>query len=118
MGVARFTPDGPGAADYAEQGTLRWPTHEGPAHRRLRCVSAGERAVDFSFPDGRPFHRLELRPDGFDAAHPCGADRYAGHFQAVGDDEWHATWDVEGPRKRFLLEGTYRRLRPAGPAPR
>lgn len=112
-GIARFTPDGPRAADYEEHGTLTWSGHQGPAHRRLRCASAGEHAVAFSFPDGRPFHLLELRPDGFDAEHPCGADRYAGHFLLVGDDEWHATWEVAGPRKRLLLQGTYRRLRPA-----
>lgn len=109
-GTARFAPDGPRAAGYHEQGILTWPGHAGPAYRSLRCASSGEHRVAFSFTDGRPFHVLELRSDGFDIDHPCGADRYAGRFVLVGNDEWRATWEVEGPRKRLRLEGTYRRI--------
>ena len=116
-GIARFSPDGPLAAGYDERGILTWPGHVGPASRRLRCESVGEGRVAFSFADGRPFHHLELRSDGFEAFHLCGADRYGGRFVLLGDDEWHATWEVEGPHKALLLKGIYRRIHARVSAP-
>lgn len=109
-GVARFAPTGGGAAAYREEGTMRFLDHVGSAHRDLRCRAVDQSSVAFSFPDGRDFHRLELRPDGYEAEHRCGEDRYLGRFLLVGDAEWHATWKVVGPRKALLLEGAYRRV--------
>lgn len=113
-GIARFTPEGPGTAAYREEGTVRFLDHVGAAHRDLRCAGVGEGSVAFSFPDGRAFHLLELRPEGYEAEHRCGEDRYLGRFCLVDEGEWHATWRVEGPRKALLLEGAYRRTGPHG----
>ena len=115
-GVARFTPEGPGAAAYREEGTVRFLDHVGAAHRDLRCTAVAEGSVAFSFPDGRAFHLLELRPEGYEAEHRCGEDRYLGRFLLLDEGEWRATWRVEGPRKSLLLEGAYRRVgRPGAP---
>lgn len=109
-GVARFLPGAAGAAAYREDGTMRWQAHVGPAFRALACAARGPASVDFAFPDGRHFHRLELRRGGYDALHLCGEDRYAGHFVLVGADAWRATWHVEGPAKALVIDGTYRRV--------
>lgn len=117
-GVARFEPDGPGSARYHEEGVLTWPGHVGRAFRTLRCEgSDDDRVVALSFPDGRPFHLLELRRDGFEVEHPCGEDRYVGRFRLLGDDAWEADWSVDGPAKRLLLAATYRRIGHATAAP-
>ena len=110
QGTACLDRVAPGKAAYREEGTLRFLDHLGAAHRSLRCAAAGQRAVAFAFPDGRPFHRLELSTSGYEAEHPCGEDRYEGRFVLLDDDAWSASWRVVGPRKQLHLVGTYRRL--------
>jgi hypothetical protein len=110
QGTACFDQVAPGMAAYREEGTLRFLDHVGAARRSLGCAAEGGQAVAFTFPDGRRFHRLELAATGYEAVHRCGDDRYDGRFVLLGDDEWTATWRVEGPRKRLLLVGSYRRL--------
>jgi hypothetical protein len=111
-GMAYFEPDGPGTAAYREEGVLAFLDHLGPAQRRLRCVAVSDEVVAFSFSDGRFFHLLERRSEGFGTEHLCGEDRYFGRFVFLGDDRWRARWHVEGPRKTLTLDGSYLRLCP------
>ncbi len=116
VGIARLEPAGDGRSRYREQGLLEWQGYRGQASRTLTVAPAGPATATFSFPDGRFFHLLQLRPDGYEVVHECGSDRYAGTFVLVGPDAWTATWRVDGPRKELLLAGEYTRLpaRPAG----
>jgi hypothetical protein len=85
---------------------VRFGAHEGPARRTLAIVpAAGGWAVEF--PDGRPFHPLDL--DGRPVEHLCGADRYTGAYRLRDDDTLEVRWRVTGPAKDLEIESTYLR---------
>jgi hypothetical protein len=100
-GTATFEPDG----RWTESGRIRFGGHEGPAGREL--VIDG-RSV--AFPDGRPFHALDLSSGACEVEHRCGADLYRGEYRLAGNDELHVRWSVSGPRKRQEIHTTYRRV--------
>jgi len=110
VGTLRVEPKGEADWRYHEEGILDWPSHRGQATRTLTCRRASRSRATFSFPDGRLFHDLELRPDGFSATHLCGEDRYQATFVLLGQDAWSATWAVEGPTKSLVLAALYQRL--------
>lgn len=110
QGTAWFEPASEGVLTYREEGLLEWPGYRGEASRSLLCRSIGPARVAFLFGDGRLFHDLELRPDGFEAAHDCAPDRYEGTFVLLGEDTWSATWRVSGPKKALVLHSRYRRV--------
>lgn len=111
VGIARVEPAGDGRSRYREEGLLEWQDYRGQASRTYTVAPAGPATAAFSFPDGRFFHLLQLRPDGYRVVHECGDDRYEGTFVVEASDVWSATWRVSGPRKDLLLVGRYRRLR-------
>ncbi|MCU1495087.1 MAG: hypothetical protein JWO62_2851 [Acidimicrobiaceae bacterium] len=110
-GVASFTPVAEEALDYQEKGELVWPTHRGTASRYLSYVRDTRERASVLFVDGRAFHLLELRTDGFQAVHVCGEDRYLGDFTLVSEAAWSAVWRVSGPQKALVLRSIYRRSR-------
>lgn len=110
VGIARVDPLGERRFRYHEEGLLQWQGYRGQASRTLLLAPIGPATVAFSFPDGRFFHLLQLRPDGYRALHECGEDRYEGAFALKGPDAWSATWRVTGPRKALVLSGSYQRL--------
>lgn len=114
VGIARIDPVSEGRFRYHEEGLLEWQAHRGQASRTLLLAPVGPATVAFSFPDGRFFHLLQLRTDGYRALHECGDDRYEGTFSLLGPDTWSATWRVTGPRKALVLSGTYTRLSDRG----
>jgi hypothetical protein len=111
-GVAEFAP-APGRGNevaWRESGRLRLDGYDGPAHRELALVPAGD-AWEVRFADGRPFHALDLTTGRCAVAHDCGADRYDGELRVAGPDELVVRWDVTGPGKAQRIESRYRRRR-------
>jgi hypothetical protein len=104
-GSARFTAAGDGL-EWVEQGRLTLGRYDGPARRTLRLVR-DDHGWDVRFPDGRPFHRLDLRGDRCAFDHPCGAARDAGEFTVRGPDAFEIGWEVSGPAKAQRLTGRY-----------
>ena len=99
-GLAEISADGV----WAETGRLRFGGYDGEARRVLRIVDG---AVEFE--DGRPFHALDLSGGTCAVEHLCGEDRYTGEFVVVSRDELRVAWLVTGPRKRQVIENSYRR---------
>lgn len=111
-GTVDFEPMDDGRLRQREQGTLRWGAHEGPAEREYVWRPGGYAgAMDVFFPDGRPFHAVDLTGSADDGAHWCSPDDYRVRYEAVGPDELRYTWDVRGPAKDLLLTSVLRRLR-------
>jgi hypothetical protein len=123
-GIVRFSPkDDDGGLAFHEEGTMRWPTpaggtFTGPASRDyvLHPTDAPD-AMDMTFPDGRPFHRMSFREEASQDRHWCDPDTYRVTYAVRGPDEFSYSWDVQGPRKDQFLESVLRRLGPDGPAP-
>jgi hypothetical protein len=127
-GVVIFSPDGDGGLRFHEEGTVVWPsvngpggdggTFTGPATRDylLRPSDTAD-AMDMLFPDGRPFHRMSFSPEASQDRHWCDPDTYRVTYVRHGDDEFSYLWDVSGPRKDLLLESVLRRLPAATPTP-
>ena len=107
-GVAEILPAGPGLYSYEERGTLTLGLSE-PLHATRRDLwRAAEGAIDISFGDGRPFHRVDLGGLRPETVHICPPDRYAVAYDFTAWPEWTATWRVEGPRKDYVLTSHYR----------
>lgn len=96
VGVAEF-----GGSRWSERGRLRFGSYDGEAVREYRLEPG---AVLFA--DGRPFHPLRWGA----VEHLCGEDRYSGQYILRGPDRFDVVWDVVGPRKRQLIDTTYRRM--------
>lgn len=124
-GVVIFseTDDG-GGLRFHEEGTVRWPasdgaTFTGPAMREylLRPTDSPD-ALDMTFPDGRPFHRMSFSADSSQDQHWCDPDTYRVTYALLGPDAFSYVWDVTGPRKDLLLESVLLRQTAPGDAPR
>ena len=68
---------------YAERGQLAWGDYRKHGlNARFATKPTIRDEVVVLFADGRLFHRLEMRAEGFWATHRCGDDLYEGHFVA------------------------------------
>lgn len=114
VGVGWFRP-ADGDLRYEERGRLRIGSHEVSAGRGLRLRLHGAGQADVAFPDGSPFHRLDLRSGCWQVTHDCGPDRYLGSYVVLSRSAWEMTWTVAGPDKQARLSSVYRRAAGAGP---
>ena len=115
-GVADFRPRPDGGLAHREEGDFTWRGVTRAAHREHRYEPAAPSGTALvRFPDGRPFHPLDLRTGRWHAEHGCPPDRYRGEFTVLGPDRWQVVWSVAGPAKRLLLATVHHRLlgRPA-----
>lgn len=115
-GVVRFTAlDDDGGLSFHEAGTIRLTAVDGgpftgPASRSyVFNRTEYPDAMDVTFPDGRPFHRMSFRPDASQDQHWCDPDTYKVSYTMLGRDEFRYSWDVTGPAKDQLLESVLRR---------
>ncbi|WP_457972473.1 DUF6314 family protein [Arthrobacter sp. D1-17] len=114
-GVAVFSANGDRGLRFREEGTVRWPAEggeifTGPATREYLLVPTGSPdALDMTFPDGRPFHRMSFTPEASQDRHWCDPDTYRVTYTLLGPGEFSYVWDVTGPRKNLLLESLLRR---------
>ncbi|GAA1907299.1 DUF6314 family protein [Streptantibioticus ferralitis] len=104
----RERPDG--ALLHTEEGQFTWGGVTRPAHRGHRFEPVGDGTSEVRFPDGRPFHHLDLRTGRWQAHHPCAADAYRAEFTVTGADRWQVVWKVTGPRKDLLMITIHDRL--------
>lgn len=93
---------------WREAGRLRLGSYEGPGGRSLVVARAGD-GWEVRFPDGRPFHPLDLAGGRCAVVHPCGEDRYEGEYAVEGLDAFSVRWQVRGPGKAQQLETRYNR---------
>ena len=64
------------------------------------AVRGAPSAAAVAFPDGRPFHDLDLATgDSGEIAHACAPDAYAGRVVATGAHTLTVEWRVTGPAK-------------------
>jgi hypothetical protein len=110
-GVADFTPDGAGGLAHAEHGTFLWRGTARAASREHRWGPGPDGTALAAFPDGRPFHDLDLRTGRWRTVHGCPPDRYEGEFTVLGPDRWRVVWRVAGPAKNLLLTTVHQRSR-------
>ena len=119
-GVVRFSPNDDGGLAFHEEGTMRWPTpaggtFTGPASRDyILGPTDTSDAMDMTFPDGRPFHRMSFRAEASQDRHWCDPDTYRVTYSFRGPDQFSYSWDVEGPRKNQLLASVLHRLGQGG----
>ena len=106
-GEAIIAPAGPGLFTYDEAGTLTLGAAD-PLHATRRYLwRAAEGAIDVSFEDGRPFHRISLAAFRPETVHLCPPDRYAVAYDFTDWPHWTARWQVEGPRKDYTMTTRY-----------
>jgi hypothetical protein len=95
-GTVLFTEDGSDLL-CREEGSLRFGRHAGPFTRAYRYAELGAGRAEVRFPDGRPFHPLDLTTGIWVAEHRCGPDLYRGLFRVLGPDLWTLRWELSGP---------------------
>lgn len=100
---------GPAEARYDEWGIFT----EGDAYRsraqRSLIYRPESSSVRVHFPDGRPFHDLDLTGGAWEVEHGCGADVYRITFLVGDADTLIERWRVRGPRKAYEAETFWRR---------
>lgn len=107
VGTAEFTADGPGAANYVEEGQLMVPGLVAmKASRRYRWVFAGAE-IEVFFEDGRPFHTIRGDVGAPAAHHDCPPDVYDVTYDFARFPLWRATWEVRGPAKDYTMQTDY-----------
>ena len=110
-GTATIAPSGPGLYTYDETGTLTLGDAE-PLHATRRYLwRTAEQAIDVSFADGSPFHRIALGAFRPETVHLCPPDRYAVTYDFTRWPLWTSRWRVEGPRKDYVMTSAYAPLR-------
>ncbi|MBO0714590.1 MAG: hypothetical protein J2P59_07520 [Acidimicrobiales bacterium] len=114
VGVGWFLPED-GGLRYEERGRLRTGSREVSAGRGLRLRLREDGQADVAFPDGSPFHGLDLRSGFWHVAHDCGCDRYLGSYVVRSPSAWETTWTVAGPGQEARMSSAYRRSAGAGP---
>ncbi|WP_147394277.1 DUF6314 family protein [Arthrobacter cheniae] len=115
-GLTTFTPDD-GGLRWDEQGTVSWPSFEGPAFRSYRVLGVGGAVIDIRFMDARLLCRLDLGTGAARDEHDCSPDTYLVDFAVRSRKLIHYTWDVTGPAKDLLLTTTLERRSEAATAP-
>ena len=110
-GVAAFTQTSPEDLSYKEQGLHSLPDG-GTLEFFQNYIYRLEREGLFArFADLRPFHGLQLYPDGSAlktaSMHLCGADIYRGEYVFEEDNRFSLRWDVQGPKKNYVIQTDY-----------
>lgn len=107
-GRARLAPDGAGLA-YAETGTLCLGAAPALAAGRAYLWRQAGPLIDVLFADGRPFHSFDPSGAAAAAGHDCAPDLYRVAYDFAAWPDWHAVWEVRGPRKDYRMDSLFRR---------
>ncbi|MCG6883337.1 MAG: DUF6314 family protein [Silicimonas sp.] len=105
-GTCKFTRSGPRLLQD-EEGWLETASGRFRATRRYVWTESGGR-LDVYFEDMRPFHSVPLNVATPGAVHLCDPDRYEVAYDFTAWPNWRSTWRVEGPRKDYRMETTFR----------
>ena len=96
-----------GAWRYEERGEMRLGSGETLAAERVYLWVQAAKGVAIAFADGRPFHEMPFA--GGAAEHDCPPDLYRVRYDFSAWPDWTAIWEVQGPRKDYLMTAQYRR---------
>jgi len=97
-----------------EAGVLRFRGKDYSAERVSLWDFPGKGRIEVRYADGRPFHDFVV--DDPEAVHMCGEDRYSVHY-SFNVDAWLSRWQIEGPKKDFVMTTRYRRADAKHPVP-
>jgi hypothetical protein len=89
-----------------EAGTLTLGNQEVKATRRY-IWAAADRRLDVFFDDMRSFHTVFLGVARHETVHLCDPDRYAVSYDFTDWPNWTTHWQVEGPRKNYVMTSWY-----------
>lgn len=110
-GMARFLHTAPETLDYDESGIHAARGGTVDFYQSYIYVQQ-DGGISVTFKDGRPFHRLQFgrSPQNLltaTAVHFCGDDVYNGQYVFHDNDNFSLRWDVQGPRKDYIIETNY-----------
>ena len=109
QGLASFLRVSATRLEYFEAGTLRTEDTALEAGRSWVLDMVDRSVADISFPDGRPFHRIDLRRGRARSVFLCDSDRYVGTFVAIAPSILIARWRVTGQKKQYVSTTTFNR---------
>ncbi|NNE87743.1 MAG: trigger factor [Silicimonas sp.] len=89
-----------------EEGTLVMGNQTMKATRRY-IWTAQKGRLDVFFDDMRPFHTVLLGVATHQTVHLCDPDRYEVLYDFTDWPRWSARWQVEGPKKNYVMTSTY-----------
>jgi hypothetical protein len=94
-----------------EEGALVLGNQTIKATRRY-VWTASEGRLDVFFDDMRPFHSVPLHVAAPETVHLCDPDRYQVAYDFGSWPEWRSVWQVEGPRKDYVMTNVFTRIEP------
>ena len=113
-GQAVFISAAPDRLDYREEGELYPALGQPSRFFRDYRYSLNPSGIAVAFADGAPFHAMQ--PDPADpwtvrGTHLCAEDFYRAvyGFRQGDPDLFTLRWDVQGPRKKYRIDTTFRR---------
>lgn len=111
-GVSRFVRSGKRLIQD-EEGVLGGvPGQPGlKATRRYVWLQDRDR-IEVLFHDMRPFHTIPTGVRCPETTYLCPPDRYHVAYDFGDLKSWRATWHVEGPKKSYVMESSFRRIAP------
>lgn len=95
---------------YVEKGKLALVGAKPMTAERQYIWQADESGIDIHFDDGRFFHRLILggaSPEAPTAQHWCDPDQYNVTYDFSKWPCWTSVWQVEGPRKNYVMTSVF-----------
>ena len=108
-GEARFHRSGPRLIQD-EEGYLSSDRAVKPMKATRRYVwSASGNRLDVAFEDMRPFHSVPLGSATPSTTYLCPPDRYEVAYDFRNFPDWSTVWNVEGPRKNYLMTSRFQR---------
>lgn len=105
-GVARLSPVECGLL-YEESGTLALKNSATMEAKRSFHWKGQGSDIQVLFEDGRPFHRIECAAPICRDMHFCDPDIYRVVYDFRDWPKWEVEWDVQGPRKTYLMRSVY-----------
>ncbi|HYD30075.1 MAG TPA: DUF6314 family protein [Azospirillaceae bacterium] len=108
-GTARFEPSGQ-TMRYEEQGCLSFGRSTVAAVRRLLFDFPAPTRAEVQFPDGQPFHQLDLATGDATVEIERDGTRWRGHYTVLDQRNWCVVWRVTGPCRDFRSVTRYSRL--------
>jgi hypothetical protein len=93
---------------WEEQGQLQYGNGAPLAAARRYLWKEQGNDIEVFFDDGRPFHRFSLGGQAQDT-HFCDPDLYRVHYDFSRWPEWGTIWNVQGPRKKYVMHSRYRK---------
>ena len=106
-GAAIIADAGPDRFSYDEDGTLTLGQGDPLRATRRYLWHAVGQGVNVYFAGGAPFHRIDLSGPRTATVHMCDPDRYAVSYDFTDWPVWTARWQVEGPRKAYVMTSSY-----------